>query len=397
MHQTEPIAQNLNRVQLGALIIAAVGILFSVIGASADIDHFFQIYLVAFLFWVEVAVGCLGFLLLTTIVSGRWGFAITRLAAAGARTLPLLAVLFIPILLGMENLFPWTEGVSTTESVTNGKAIYLTGGFFVVRAVIYFAVWIGLAYFVSGWSYRHDQSGDEKLIAQSKRVSILGLLLFFVTTTFAAFDWSMSLDPDWFSSVYGWLMLSRAGLAAMSVLIISLWFFWKKRPLVQLVTDSVVGDLGALQLVALMVWIYLNFMQYIIYWTGNLPSKVNWYIIRSGEGWGGFLIFLALFHGVAFMLLVIPGLKRIRWVLVSVAGLLLFMRVVDLIWVVMPTYQPEFVLQWWDIAVLLAFGGVWVAMYIWSIGSHALLPEKHPDMPMAHDEGDAHEAIPQTS
>lgn len=376
MSESQARPQSSTYFQIGALFVALAGIVLGLVGSAEDGDHFFQVYLFAFLFWLQLALGCLALLMLATVFNSRWSYSIRRLAGAGARTLPLLALLSIPLLVSQDQVFPWAaEGVELED----GKEIYLTEGFFAIRTVIYFVIWIALAYGLTEWSYMNDTSGDEAHLRRTRQLSIAGIVLYFLTATFAAFDWSLSLNYESFSSIYGWLAMSQQGLAAMAFLILVLALFWDRAPMAQVTTPRAISDLAALLLVSLLVWAYLNFMQYIVMWSGNIPDKVNWYAQRTTGGWDGLAQFMILFHAIAFVLLLVPGLQRMRWVLVSIAGALLALRLLEIYWIVMPPSMAELDgAQSWDPTLIFGFGGLWVAFFVWSLTRVPLVPVNDP-------------------
>jgi hypothetical protein len=379
MQQAEQSTQRLNLVLIVAGAATVIGIVFSVVGAASDVDHFFHIYLLAFTFWLEIALGCLGLLLLTHLVDSRWGLSVQRVAAAGASTLPFLALLFLPILLGLDRVYPWAEeGVELIES----KEAYYNVGFFAIRAVIYFAVWIGLAFTLIAWSNRSDKSDDpdeiKRLKERSFTLSIIGGILYFFTASFAGFDWTMSLNIDWMSSIYGWLAMGRMAVSAMALVLIVLPFFWSRSTMARVVNLRVVMDLGTLLLVSLLIWMYMNAMQFIVIWSGNQPGKASWYTDRTGDSWEGFVLFLIGANALALIILLTPGLKRFRSIMIGTAVLLMVLRVVDLFWTIMPANNTEFVVEWWDFAPILATGGVWVALFFWILSSRPVVPVNHP-------------------
>ena len=395
MHQSEEITQRMNRVQLGAWIVAGVAIALSVIVALQDIDRFFSVYLVAYLFVIEIVLGCLGLLMVANLVGGKWSFAVMRFASAGARTMPLMALGFLPLLLGLNSLYPWmTEGV-----VTGNKEFYLTPALFFLRALIYFAIWIGLAYGITELSYRNDGDNPNKTdVERTKLISIIGLLVMFLTCTFAAVDWSMSLDAKWFSSVYGWLAISRMVLGAFAVLYIVFWLFQNIAPIKRFNTERAWSDYGTLMFVSLAVWMYLSVMQYLIYWSGNIASKVVWYEVRVEAPWGAISGLLILFHLIPFILILTPGVMRVRWVGAVVAGLLVFMRLVEMFWTVVPTVNPDYVFFILDIALPIGLSALTLGAAIWFLKAHPLVPGYHPDLENAlasdhHQEGGEHEVV----
>lgn len=371
MRQNELNNQRLNIIRLGGVLLAALGIVLSIVGAAADLDRFFHIYLVAYLFWFEITLGCLALLMLHFLINARWSLVLQRFALAGARTMPLLALFFLPVVLGMERVYPWVSDGADHP--------YNNVLFFLVRAVIYFLIWIALSTVLANWSLKYEETGDPNLMRRVQRLSVVGLMLYFFTGTFAAFDWVMSIDPDWFSSIFGWLSMSGGGLATLSFLLIILAVFWQRKPLHQLVTNRVIGDLGALLLVALLLWIYLHFIQYVVIWSANVSAKAPWYVDRTAGSWQGFAVLLVILHAIPLIALLLPGVKKMRWGVAVIAGILLVLRLFELFWTVMPAFIPEFGLQWWDLALPIALGGIWIAVFAWLLLRQPLVPVNHPD------------------
>lgn len=359
-----------------ALAVAGFGLVIGLLGLASEVDHFFHIYFLAFVFWLQVALGCLGIVLLLNILDNPWGFAIRRLAEAGARTMPLLGLLFLPLLLGLDRIFPW----ATPGNVTGNQEAYFNTGFFIVRAFIYFAVWIVLSLLLTTWSYQHDESGNAALLRRGRLLAIIGSILYFLTTTFASFDWLMSVEVKWFSSAFGWLWVSQMVLSAFPLIFLFVGLLRRMEPIRSIVAPRVQTDLGVLMFVSLLVWLYMFYIQYAVIWSGNLPKYITWYITRNTGTWSGFVFFVAIFHIVAFILLLLPGLKRVWGVMLGVAALLFIMRFVDLYWMLMPSLIGDFSLRWWDIGMPLAIGGVWFALFLWTLSSNRLVPVKHPEL-----------------
>jgi hypothetical protein len=384
MHRYESNAQPLGRIQLGAIIVAVIGIVFGVFGAVADLDRFFQSYLVAFTFCLELSLGCLGFLLIANVVHGAWGLAVGRILAAGARTVPLMLVLFMPVLLGMDRLFLWYSRPEEMYFQTP----YLRPTFFFVRVAIYFVVWIGLAYWVSAWMYQQDRASDpNKVTDRLRALSALGLILFVLSSGFSAFDWSLSLSPNYFSSVYGWLATSRQGLAAIALTIVMTALLFKPAALSKHFKRPVFGDLGSLLTALVLIVAYMEFVQGLIAWYGNFPWEVGWFLPRITGAWQPVVLLLAALHFAApFALLIMPGFKRSVGRVVAVALLLLVMRWVSLNWVIMPNFTPDSALpHWMDAALWLGMGGIWLLLFTWMLKSQPLLPLRHPRMPVVQE------------
>lgn len=375
MPHAESNAQRLNGIQMGALVVAGLGIVLSIFGVASDLDHFFHLYLTSFVFWVELSLGCFAVMMLSIIIDADWTYAIQRMAAAGTRTIPLMAVLFIPLLFGLGQVYPWAGEAAGELQITEA---YLNTGLFLIRAVIYFAIWISLGFVISQLLYEYDETQDPALYRRAKYWSIVGMIVFFLTATFAAFDWSMSVEPEWFSSVYGWLSISRSALSVFSLFVLVMLVVGTAEPFLRYFTTGVRVAYSQLLLVSLAVWAYLSFMQYIIYWSGNLPKKVVYYEMRTGGGWEGITFLLVLFHAVALLLLLLPGFKRVPQVLLAIAGTLFVLRFTDAYWTVMPQTMETFVIYVFDLALPLAFGGGWVAFFVYWLKRQRFFPSVEP-------------------
>jgi len=261
MSQTETASLGFERFQRPALIVGVVGALLCVVGLFLDRAQFFQSYLFAFLFWNGLALGCLAALMLQNLVGGRWGLAIRRLAEAVALTIPLMAVLFIPVLLGVYVLYPWTSPEEAANPIIQHKAAYLNVPFFVIRAIIYFAIWGGLAYFINRWSAIQDRDGTDPAALRMRMFSGPGLVLYVLCVTFASTDWGMSLEPEWVSAIYGVIFIIGHALTVLSTMIILLSFIGHRKPLSDIVWPDVFHDLGKLLFAFIVLWTYASFAQ----------------------------------------------------------------------------------------------------------------------------------------
>jgi len=377
----------LNSMQMVGIGIAVVGVLVGLVGAFTNADRFWQMYLVSFQLWTDMSLGCLGFFLLLHLVDGRWGFVTRRVFAAGARVMPLMGLLFIPLIFRLPQLYAWA---GAEEIGHGGYVVYHSVVFFAARVILYFAIWSGTAYLLSNWSYELDDETEERAAARypgMQRFAALGMVLFFITVTFASFDWIMSLETEWFSTVFGWLFISRQGILAMSLALIVATVFAGDQAIAKLHTGRVHLDLSTLMLVTLMAWIYLTVIQYFIMWSGNQPSKIKWFVPRTTGEWETFVVFFSIAHAVPFLLLLTPGLKKFRALMLVIAGWLIFMRAAELFWMVVPHYTSEFTVSLWDVALPIGFGGVWLAAFAFNYKSHPTVPENHPQLRemLAHD------------
>jgi hypothetical protein len=264
MKDLEQFQPRLDRMQRVALIVGglflALCFLVSLVGLGTPLETF-QSYLFSYIFWVSIPLGCMALLMMHHLTGGWWGYPIRRLLEAATRTFLVMTVLFIPILLGIHKLYPWAQWIADkpTDPALHFKAMYLTPNLFVVRAVIYFAVWLTVAYFLNKWSYAQDRTGDTRLAGVLEAFSAPGLILWGLAVTFSAIDWVMSIEPLWFSTIYGMLFMVVEALAAMAFVIFVLRLLSNTDHIKKIVTASQFNDLGNLMLAFVMLWAYLSF------------------------------------------------------------------------------------------------------------------------------------------
>ncbi|NWG14939.1 MAG: hypothetical protein HXY20_15570 [Acidobacteria bacterium] len=375
MNQTQ-VPSGLNRLQMLALIVGGVGFVLLMIGWFLSPAQFFPAYLVGYILWMQVALGCLAILMIYNMTGGGWGYVTQRILRAGMLTLPLLAVLFLPILLGLPTLYEWARPAAVAhDELLQHKSLYLNIPFFIARTVLYFVVWIGLALLLNRWLLHLDQSFDLAAGRRLRGLSGLGLGAFGLTVTFASIDWMMSIEPHWFSTIYGFMFATGAVAAAFALAIIVLNWLMKRTSLVEVVSTLNVNDLGNFLLAGVMLWAYMTLSQYLIIWSGNLAEETPWIYRRTTGGWEVVGLLLTIFHFFApFLVLLSRTVKRrINW-LVNVAGLVLLMRLVDLYWLIIPAFHESFYLDWLMIVAPIAIGGIWLAAFIWQLKKKSLLP-----------------------
>ncbi|HEX9273849.1 MAG TPA: hypothetical protein VGA01_16735 [Candidatus Binatia bacterium] len=362
----------------------AVGLIAAVLCAGGALIFppvFFRAYLSAYIFWIGIPVGALALLMLHHLVGGRWGFMIQRVLEAAIETLPLMALLFIPLLFGLADLYPWAQTeVVAADPLLQQKAAYLNIPFFIARAVAYFAVWIVLGRLLVTWSLQQDRSADDTLTLRLQRLSGPGLVLYGLTVSFAVIDWIMSLEPKWYSTIFGMIFMVSFGLAAMALAILATRFLETEKPLAQVVSPDRWHDLGNLLLALVMFWAYLNFSQFLLIWSENLAEEIPWYLHRIGGGWEWVAVALILFQfALPFILLLSRNTKRGSRTLAAVAAAILFMHWLDILWMVVPSFYPaRFHFHWLDIAAPVAIGGLWLAAFIGYLKARSLLPLHDP-------------------
>jgi hypothetical protein len=362
----------------------AVGLIAAVLCAGGALIFppvFFRAYLSAYIFWIGIPVGALALLMLHHLVGGRWGFMIQRVLEAAIQTLPLMALLFIPLLFGLADLYPWAQTeVVAADPLLQQKAAYLNIPFFIARAVAYFAVWIVLGRLLVTWSLQQDRTADGALTLRLQRLSGPGLVLYGLTVTFAAIDWMMSLQPKWYSTIFGMIFMVSFGLAALALAILATRFLESQKPLAQVISPDRWHDLGNLLLALVMFWAYLQFSQFLLIWSENLAEEIPWYLHRVGGGWEWVALALILFlFALPFILLLSRTTKRSARMLSQVAAAILFMHWLDILWIVAPSFYPaRFHLHWLDIVAPVGIGGLWLAAFIGYLKARSLLPLHDP-------------------
>jgi len=382
-HAGVPAGHVLLEVRRGSLVIGALGTLACLGGGWLDPKSALESWLVAWLYVTGIALGCLAVLLIHHVTGGAWGVVIRRPLECGALTVPLLALLFVPIAAGAPLLYHWAAPHALDhDALLRHKASYLNLPFFYVRAVAYFAVWTALAAFLARWSLAQD-AGDP---AASNRLHALargGLVVAGLTMTFAAIDWGMSLEPHWFSTIYGMMFMVGAALSAFAF-VIPVGVSLRTTPLyARTASVDQYHDLGKMLLAFIMLWAYMALSQFLIIWSANLPEETPWYLARSGGGWKAVTIVLVVFHlAVPFFVLLSRRLKRRPDQLAVVALGLLAVRWLDVLWLIRPAVSPGvFDLRLLDVAATAGILGLWVAAFVQLLGTRPVLPLHDPSLP----------------
>jgi hypothetical protein len=373
---------DLRRLQRPLLLAGIAGLFVSALGGLFNASQFFQSYLMGYMLCLGTTLGCLALGMLHQLSGGAWGVVLRRPIGAAARVLPLLTLLFLPILFGMKHLYIWThpETVAVDE-VLRHKQPYLNVPFFVVRAAIYFLVWNGISYFLNEWSLEQDRTGDPAIARRMQRLSAGGLVAYGLTITFASFDWLMSISPHWYSTIYGVLIIGGQGLSGMAFLIVAITWLGRRPPLNAIIMPDHFHDAGNLTLAFVMLWAYFAFSQYLIIWAGNLPQEISWYQHRLQTGWRAIGVLLVLFHfAVPFLILLSRRVKRESTVLARLAVGILVMRLVDLFWLIAPDFHRQGVsVSWLDILLPASLAAIWLGAVVWQLRGRAILPVHDPE------------------
>ncbi len=421
----------IDRVQSLALLTGIIGLV--ACGAlslfNGGTDSFFRAYFYGYLFCLALPIASIGLLWINHMAPGTWGLIIRRPLEAGTATIVLMAILFLPILAGLTALYPWVRdqvntspgvgalaaadahdaGEDSGEALGEGESHAPVAGhavsghemhsrlgnktwwfgrpFFLARALGYFVVWLGMAALLIGTSRRQDGTIDP---APSNRLRFLGpfgLILLFLTATFALFDWSMSLDPNWYSTIYGAMLLIGMAQATLAFTIIVVSRMMDRGLLGDLVTTVRLRDLGNLLLALTMLWAYTSFSQFLIMWSGNLAEEATWYYKRSHDGWQfvvGFLMIVGFF--MPFIALLFRPNKHSTQRIRTICWLILGIHVVDVMWLVGPDLGfrairfSYLLIPIQFLAALAGIGGFLLATYLFFLKGQPLLSLNDPSM-----------------
>ena len=364
-----------------AFAVGFIALLVCAGGALIQPQPFFSAYLSAYIFWVGIPVGCLALLMLHHLVGGRWGFMIQRVLEAAIQTLPLMALLFIPLLFGLSDLYPWARAeVVAADPLLQQKAAYLNLPFFIVRALVYFVIWIVLGRLLVKWSLDQDRTADPTLTQRLQKLSGPGLVLYGLTVTFSAIDWVMSLEPKWYSTIFGMIFIVSDGLAALAFVIVVSDLIKNEPPLARAISADRFHDLGNLLLALVMLWAYMHFSQFLLIWSENLTEEIPWYLHRINGGWEWVALALVLFLFVLpFVLLLSRTAKRSTVMLARVATVILFMHWLSVLWMVVPSFYPaRFHIHWMDVVAPIGIGAVWLGAFLGYLRTQSLLPLRDP-------------------
>ena len=376
-HSTYAVPSGAATIQRLAAVIGVAGLALCAFGFTHSPEQFYRAWLMAFLFWWGVSLGSMAWMMVHHLSGGQWGVVTRRVFEASSRTLPFVALAFVPVAIGAHYLYPWARPEEVAgDAILQHRAPYLNASFFYARAAIYFLIWTGLTYTMTSWSRRQDSApNDTALALRMQHLSGAGLVIYGITLFFASVDWLMVMDPHWYSTIYGILMLGGQGLASMAFTIAVVVLLARTEPLSHVIRAHHLHDLGKLMLAFVMLWAYFQFSQFLIIWSANLPMEITFYLTRIEGAWVYVSAVIVLGHFVLpFLLLLNRDLKRSN-TLALVAVYIIAIRFVDLFWLMGPRNgHAAPALSWMNFVTPLAVGGLWIAIFIWQLGSRPLLP-----------------------
>lgn len=396
--------ESINRLQSVVLGMGGVGLLGWAIGCYMDTQSALRGWLLGFIFWAGIGIGGIGILLLQYLTGGAWGVVIRRVAEACSRTIPLLAILFIPIGVGVYQLYEWANLPKTDHFIAH-RGWYLEPLWWGVRTIVYFVILGIIAYLLNRWSSKQDlaQNAEESAKYLSKATRFAGptMVVFVLLVTFLSVDWMMTLEPHWFSTMWGFLFVAGWGLSCFCFSVTILAFLFDKAPMDRILGKKHFHDIGKLMLALVMVWAYFNFSQYLIIWSGNVTEETPFYIVRSKGGWGTIGFLLIIFHfAFPFLILLMQDFKRKAKLLAALAVFILFMRFLDMFYIIGPSpmigdikkhlLEVPFRLSVWDIVAPIAIGGIWLWWFFRELKKKPLVPVNDPFLENAVKHGKGH-------
>jgi hypothetical protein len=363
-------------------VAGVIGVAGCIAGWILAPDDFFLGYLFAHFFFLGLSLGALGLLMIHHLTSGYWGYSVRRFLEAAVGNLFLLGVLFVPLFFGLGYLYPWkNSSLVAADEMLRQKEFYLNTPGYIIRSMVMFAIWIVIARSLLKWSAEQDATGSVEPTRKMRALSGPGLVIYPVTMTFAAVDWLMSLQKDWYSTMYAVMLCIGQILSALAFVILLLSDAARSRKLGPLIsTEDTLHKIGNLLLAFVMMWAYLQFGQLLITWSGNLPHEISWYLDRVAGGWRWVCVFLFLFHFfIPFFLLLMRPIKQRARILGSVAGSILIAHVVDVWWTIAPSLHPQyFYFTWWAVFTFLGVGGIWAAAFLKNLERRSVVPLNDP-------------------
>jgi hypothetical protein len=366
--------------------VGLAGCMLCLLGWFLSPEAFFIAWLFADLVWLGVALGCMAFLMIHYLTGGKWGWPVRRFFEAAASTMPLIALLFTPLCFGLRFLYPWAiDARVAADRVLQHKHSYLNPPMFVVRAILVFGLWIVMAHLLNKWSREQDTTRDVAPLKKLRKLSGPGLVIYPLTITVAFVDWVMSLEADWYSTIFPILICIGQMLSGLAFVILLLAWLGPRSALSEIIGQENFHHLGSLLLAFTMLWAYLAFSQLLVIWSGDLPHEISWYLHRIAGGWRWIVIFLVFFHFFGpFFLLLSRQAKRTPRALMLVAAIMFGAHVVDVWWMIVPSFYPHGIhVSWLDFAALLAVGGVWFAFFLRKLTAKPLVPMNDPRFAMA--------------
>ena len=369
-------ATGIARAQMPALIIGVLGIIGAVIGFATDPQEFYRAWLAPFVFWFLIAAGALAILCLQYVTGGEWGVLIRRPLGAASRTIPLFLLFGLPLFLGLSHIYSWATPEAAQDHLLHKKAFWLNAPGWGIRALIYFALWTLWAWRLRRLSVSFAETRSPYTELARRKWAAGGLLVMVMTLTLTGVDWVMSLEPKWYSSMFGIAFIVGAGLSAFAFVTFFLTTISRTQAMVDILKPNHFRDLGNLMLAFTMLWAYTNFSQFLLVWYGNIKEETPYYITRMQGGWGVMAAILILFHFfLPFFMLLMRNIKDRPRTIAIVTIIILVMRFIDIYWLIGPAhYGSHFHFSWITPFAFLGIGGLWLFAFIAQLKGQTIIP-----------------------
>ncbi|HEY4089201.1 MAG TPA: hypothetical protein VGM43_24900 [Bryobacteraceae bacterium] len=387
----------LRRYQHIASFVGLLGLAGLIVGLfTGGAQQFLRSYLVGFWLWFGAGAGCLLMLMTQYLTGGAWGIMIRKPLEAGAKTLYLFVLGFLPLLLGYQTIYWWSTKEGQADAMVQAKSLYLNMPFVWVRYVVYALFLVAVTHLLLKWSRREAETKSTEFSLKLEKLSAPGVPIFFLLMTWCSIDYLMVLEPHWYSTVYGFMVVIGWCFSALAIVVAVLGVLAQFAPFSQALTKKHLHDLGKLLLAVTMLWAYLQFSQLLITWSGNLPEEIIWYIKRWNGGWGwvGLIVLFGHFF-LPFLLLLWQPIKKNLRTITAVAIYMVIVHAVDVFVLVEPNFAKRIVDIHFSISILdilapIGFGGLWLAMFFRNLQTMPLLPTGAPDLQKALNHGKSH-------
>ncbi len=387
---TTELREYLGRVQRNALIVGLIALGFTAFGAWRSSQQFFFSYLFGLLFWLQLSLGCFLLTMMHQLTGGRWGYPTRRFLEASFMVLPLFLILFIPVFLGLGDLYPWARPAEVAaEKVLHQRHVYQNNWAYIARTVFYLAVWSWMAWSLRRWSLAQDGTSDARPTRKARLLSGPGIVIYSLLSTFAHVDWIMSLEKHWYSTMFAVVVIIGQILLALAFSVVLLTLFRAEEPLVQVVAKAQYHQLGNLLLAFVLFWTYVSFGELLIIYSGDLPHELDWYLHRMAAGWKWVIAVLGLFHFfLPFYLLLFRAVKKHVVPITVLSAVLVIAHGVSVYWMVLPALHPQGLrISWLDLTAPIGIGGLWLAVFLANLRAAPLLPQHDPGLQFAFKYG----------
>lgn len=384
-----------------SLVVGIIGIVLTIVGLVLNPEQFFASYLSAWLWVAGLSTAGLAMSMVHYLGGGRWGAAVGDVLRAQSALWWLLAIMFLPIFIGawVARFYPWSQpAIRATDPYIQARGIWMTLPFWSIRTILYFVGWILIAHYLLKWFRIWDETGDPVYRRRLRNLSGAGFVFFFLSFSYAVFDWTMSMEPDWWSSIYGMMLVIGESLGGWAFMIFIYSSLRNRWPVSAMISRPLMRDLGSLMIANTILWAYTTFSQFMLIWVGNLNDEIPWYLVRLNNGWQWVgTIWMTTNFLINFPVLVMRGTRKNPGSLWGICLLVMIGRFIEDVWLVEPDFpQVPLLGHWLDIAAVAGLAGIWGWFFFGELGrrlvvvrpaaifpSHQVFPVGPSDTPEA--------------